>query len=102
MICRIWHGRTPRSKADAYARFLADRAVSDYRSVPGNLNVAVLRRDDGEVAHFLTVTYWESEDAIRAFAGSDLLKAKYYPEDSEFLLEFEPLVQHFVVTASHP
>jgi heme-degrading monooxygenase HmoA len=59
-----------------------------------------LRRDDADVTHFLTVTKWESEDAIRAFAGSDLLKAKYYPEDSEFLLEFEPYVQHFVVTAS--
>lgn len=99
MICRIWHGRTPRSKADAYARFLNERAVADYRSVAGNLSVAVLRRDEADVTHFLTITTWESEDAIRAFAGSDLLKAKYYAEDSEFLLEFEPQVQHFVVTA---
>jgi heme-degrading monooxygenase HmoA len=100
MICRIWHGRTPRSKADAYARFLADRAVSDYQSVPGNLSVSVLRRDEADVTHFLTVTTWESEAPIRAFAGNDLLQAKYYPEDDEFLLEFEPQVQHFVVTAS--
>jgi heme-degrading monooxygenase HmoA len=46
------------------------------------------------------MTYWESEEAIRAFAGSDLLKAKYYPEDREFLLEFEEFVQHFTVTSS--
>jgi hypothetical protein len=46
------------------------------------------------------VTTWESEAPIRAFAGNDLLQAKYYPEDDEFLLEFEPQVQHFVVTAS--
>ena len=100
MICRIWHGRTPRIKADAYARFLANRAMPDYQSVPGNLSVSVLRRDDADVTHFLTVTTWESEDAIRAFAGNDLLKAKYYPEDSEYLLELEQHVQHFVVTAS--
>jgi heme-degrading monooxygenase HmoA len=99
MICRMWHGVTPRSKADAYARFLEQRAVPDYRSVPGNLSVAVLRRDEAEVTHFLTVTYWESEESIRAFAGDDLLKAKYYPEDQDYLLEFEPLVQHFVVAA---
>jgi len=48
----------------------------------------------------MTVTHWESEDAIRAFAGNDVLKAKYYPEDADFLLEFEPYVQHYVVTAS--
>ena len=99
MICRIWHGRTPRPKADAYASFLAARAVPDYRSVAGNLSVQVLRRDEADVTHFLTVTLWESEDSIRGFAGDDLLTAKYYEEDREFLLEFEPQVQHFEVSA---
>ena len=78
------------------------RAIPDYRAVPGNLDVSILRRDEGEVSHFLTVTLWESEDAIRAFAGDDVLKAKYYPEDSEFLLEFEPEVQHFTVVSKSP
>ncbi|MDP3760138.1 MAG: antibiotic biosynthesis monooxygenase [Ramlibacter sp.] len=99
MICRMWHGVTPRSKADAYTAFLKQRAIPDYRSVPGNLDVAVLRRDEPEVTHFLTVTHWESEESIRAFAGDDLLRAKYYPEDQDFLLEFEAEVQHFVVAA---
>jgi len=99
MICRIWHGRTLSSNADAYASFLVQRAIPDYRSVKGNIDVAILRRDDGDVTHFLTVTHWQSEDSIRAFAGDDLLKAKYYPEDEDFLLEFEPVVQHFVVVA---
>lgn len=99
MICRIWHGRTPRLKADAYAEFLRERAIPDYRSVAGNLGVQVLRRDAGDVTHFLTVTHWASEDAIRGFAGPDLLTAKYYDEDRAFLLEFEPEVQHFVVSA---
>ncbi|MGC4072263.1 MAG: antibiotic biosynthesis monooxygenase [Nibricoccus sp.] len=99
MICRIWHGRTAREKAADYATFLEARAISDYRSVAGNLGVKILRRDDGDVTHFLTVTFWESEAAIRGFAGDELLTAKYYPEDLDFLLEFEPQVQHFVVTA---
>jgi hypothetical protein len=47
----------------------------------------------------MTVTHWESEESIRAFAGDDLLVAKYYPEDRDYLLEFEPWVQHFTVTA---
>ena len=98
MICRMWHGITPLARADAYASFLEHRAIPDYRSVPGNLSVAVLRRDETEVSHFLTVTYWESEESIHAFAGDDLLRARYYPEDRDFL-EFEPKVQHFVVAA---
>ena len=99
MIMRIWHGRTALSRADDYAAFLTLRAIPDYRSTAGNLEVAILRRDEAEVSHFLTVTRWESKDAIRAFAGSELLKAKYYAEDKEFLLEFEDEVQHYVLVA---
>ena len=100
MIARIWHGRTKRSIADEYARFLETRAIPDYRSVAGIIDVQVLRRDESDVTHFLTLTHWESEEAIRSFAGSDILKAKYYPEDSDFLLEFEPEVQHYEVVAT--
>jgi heme-degrading monooxygenase HmoA len=99
MIVRIWHGRTRRERADEYAAFLTLRAIPDYRGTVGNLDVAILRRDEGEVSHFLTITRWESEEAIRAFAGDDVLKAKYYTEDEDFLLEFEGEVQHYVVVA---
>ena len=102
MICRIWHGRTSRERADAYAAFLEQRAIPDYRAVLGNIDVAILRRDEGNVSHFLTVTHWVSEHAIRAFAGDAVLKAKYYPEDADFLLEFEPEVQHFEVIKQVP
>ena len=97
MIVRMWHGRVPTSKADAYRAFTNGRAIPDYRSVPGNLSVHVLERREGEVTHFITLTFWESLEAIRAFAGDDLEKAKYYPEDDGFLLEFEPRVVHYEV-----
>ena len=100
MITRIWHGRTTRARADDYGAFLTMCAIPDYRETAGNLDVTILRRDEGEVSHFLTVTRWESEEAIRAFAGAEVLKAKYYPQDKEFLLEFEPEVQHYTVVAA--
>ena len=102
MIVRIWHGRTRRDRADEYAAFLTMRAIPDYRAIEGNLDVTILRRDEPQVSHFLTVTRWESEEAVRAFAGEQVLKARYYAEDKEFLLEFEPEVQHFMVVASSP
>ena len=97
MIVRMWHGRVPTEKAAAYRAFLNARAIPDYQSVPGNLGVYILERPEGEVTHFITLTYWESLDAIRAFAGEDVEKAKYYPEDKDFLLEFEPRVVHYEV-----
>ncbi len=95
MIARIWHGRTALDKADEYLAFLNERALPDYRGTAGNLGAFVLRRIDGDVAHFLTVSHWESLGAIEAFAGAEVLRAKYYSEDVNFLLEFEPYVEHY-------
>jgi heme-degrading monooxygenase HmoA len=99
----MWHGRVPTSKAKAYREFTNSRAIPDYQSVPGNLSVHVLEREEGEITHFMTLTFWDSLDAIRAFAGEDVERAKYYPEDADFLLEFEPTVVHYeVVGQSRP
>jgi heme-degrading monooxygenase HmoA len=48
----------------------------------------------------LILTLWESRAAIEAFAGADIEKAKYYAEDKDFLLEFEPTVTHYEVSAA--
>ena len=95
MIARIWHGRTSKEHADAYLEFLEERAIPDYEQTPGNRGVYILRRIDGDETHFLTLTHWDSLDAIEAFAGEDISKAKYYPEDRDYLLEFEPTVEHY-------
>lgn len=95
MIVRIWHGLTPAERADAYYDFLNRSGVPDYRATKGNKGVMVLRRVDGEEAHFLLLSFWESLHDIESFAGSDLTRARYYPEDSDYLLEFEERVMHY-------
>lgn len=95
MIARIWHGVTPAAMADEYTDYLKKTGLTDYRSTPGNQAVYLLRRIEGEQAHFLTLTFWESEEAIRRFAGEEIDKARYYPEDARFLLEMEARVQHY-------
>ncbi len=97
MIVRMWHGRVPAEKAARYRAFLNERAIPDYRSVSGNEAVYILERVEGDVTHFITMTFWRDEDSIRGFAGDELTRAKYYPEDKEFLLEFEPQVVHYEV-----
>jgi heme-degrading monooxygenase HmoA len=97
MIVRMWHGRVESSKAQAYREFLNKRAIPDYQSVAGNISVHILEREDGEVTHFITMTFWTSMEVIKGFAGDDPEVAKYYPEDNGFLLEFEPKVVHYEV-----
>jgi heme-degrading monooxygenase HmoA len=97
MIARLWHGAVPASKAEEYARYLEATGLPDYRSTRGNRGVFVLRRLEGDRAHFLLITLWEDLDAIRRFAGDDLERARYYPEDTRYLLELEPRVTHYEV-----
>ena len=95
MITRIWHGRTSAAKSDEYLNLMLTVAIPDYRSIPGNKGAYALRRIEDDTAHFLMVTFWESEDAVRAFAGDDISVAKYYSFDKRFLLELEPSSTHY-------
>jgi len=87
--------RPPAAKADEYLNLMRTTAIPDYRSTPGNKGAYALRRIEGETAHFLMVTFWESEEAIRNFAGNDISVAKYYDFDKDFLLEMEPSSTHY-------
>lgn len=97
MIIRIWHGRTRPERADDYAAFLKETAIPDYRGVDGNEGALVLRGAGVKANDFLTVSLWQSLDAVRGFHGDDIEVAKYYPEDADYLLEFEPHVAHYEV-----
>jgi len=89
MIARLWHGRVDASKADEYAEFMKEKAAPDYSSVDGLHKLFFLRKIEKGVAHFLLVTFWDSMESVKRFAGEQPEKAKYYPEDDQFLLEKE-------------
>jgi len=97
VIMRMWHGVTPAAKADAYSDYLQQTGLPGYRETPGNLGVQFVRKIEGDRAEFLTISWWESYEAIRGFAGDDIARAVYYPEDDDFLLEREPTVAHYEV-----
>jgi hypothetical protein len=71
-----------------------------YRQAPGNLGAVVAVRDiDGERAEIVTLSWWVDEASIGVFAGNDISRARYYPEDDRFLLTRPETVQHYVSTA---
>ncbi len=97
MIARIWKGRALASKADQYMDYMTATGVHDLRATEGNQGVYVLRRIDGDQAEFVFISLWESFDAIKRFAGEDIDRAVYYPEDKDYLLALEPKVIHYEV-----
>ncbi len=97
MIARIWHGTTTIQDYEAYTDFMKSRAIPDYKKTEGFVKLTFLRRIEDTIGHFTLITFWETMEVIENFAGEDLEKAKYYPEDRNFLLEFEEKVTHYEV-----
>ncbi len=96
-IARIWHGRTPADKADDYAKYILEGDIRQIRSLPGNLGVQVLRREDGAFTDFLVISYWPSLDAVRQWAGDGLDRAKYSEVELKYLVDPEPRVRHYEI-----
>lgn len=98
MIARLWRGAVRAGRGDAYASYLDRTGVRECRATPGNQGVWVLRRDLPDQTEFLFISLWESYDAIERFAGADVERAHYYPEDRDYLLSLEPRVSHYEVS----
>lgn len=94
MIARTWKGRVPAAKAVEYHEFLLRSGVPDYQATLGNRGVLVERRIEGNEAHFTLTTLWDSVASIKRFAGEDYERARYYPEDDDYLLERDTHVTH--------
>lgn len=95
MITRIWHGRTKAKDADAYLEYVQETGLRDYLATAGNVSAKVLRKIEGDCCHFYTITEWKDLESIIQFAGYEYEKARYYPKDKEYLLEFEEAVNHY-------
>jgi heme-degrading monooxygenase HmoA len=95
MIVRIWRGWTRPHDAEAYAEYIERTGLAAYRATPGNEGAWILRRPDGDRVEFVTLSFWASLDAVRAFAGDPVDRAVFYPEDDRYLVARETSVTHF-------
>ena len=98
MITRVWRGSTSVASADGYETFLKETAYPDYGGVEGNRGWLLLRRSTTEsVVEFMFVSFWDSMEALRGYAGPDPEQPKYYPEDRAALLELPERADHYDV-----
>ncbi|MGI5130645.1 hypothetical protein ACQEVB_27830 [Pseudonocardia sp. CA-107938] len=101
MIMRVWQGAVRTTDADTYAEYVRATGFDAYGRTAGNRGAWLLRRDEDGRTEFQTLSLWESEDAIRAFAGDDIDAAVLYPEDARYLVGGSE-VRHFAVVAALP
>jgi len=95
VIARIWRGVVRADDAAEYRAYVDETGLREYRETPGNRGAWILQRVDGERCEILTLSFWDSFDAIRDFAGDEPELAVYYPEDDRFLLERDDRVSHY-------
>ena len=94
-IARIWRGRTPLARAEEYRRYLFDAGVRKIAGLPGNRGVQLMMRKTASEGEFMVVSYWDSIDAIKGFAGAAYENVRDLPRDAEFLIDKETRVRHF-------
>ena len=98
MIARVWRGWGQHGPGVAYADYIMGTGIAEYRRTPGNLDAQMLLRDlDDGRTEVLTLSWWESLESVRGFAGDDIEVAVFYPEDEGYLLDREVTVTHYEV-----
>jgi heme-degrading monooxygenase HmoA len=97
MIARVWSAQTTPELAPAYAEHLNNHVLPAVRKLAGFAGANLLQRPGGEAVEIVVITYWQSMDAIRGFAGSDLERAVVADEASALLTRYDERVRHYEV-----
>ena len=95
MISRLWHGWTTREKADAYEKLLRSEVLPGIHRVKGFNGAHLLRRDGKQEVEFVTLTMFDSLDAVKEFAGEDYEVAVVPPEARKLLARFDERSAHY-------
>jgi heme-degrading monooxygenase HmoA len=100
MILRKWSGRIRTADREEYVAYVLETGASDYGKTPGNHGFQLLTRDMGDgTTEVSTMSWWDSMDSIRGFAGDYPERARYYPEDDRFLVNRPEHVEHYRIEA---
>jgi heme-degrading monooxygenase HmoA len=104
MISRIWHGWTSPANADAYERLLRSAIFGGIaaRGIAGFQGIDLLRQDHGATVEFVTIMWFASLDAVRAFAGADYEVAVVPPAARALLEHFDARSAHYEVRERRP
>jgi hypothetical protein len=99
MIARHWRGWTERGNADAYETLLKSKILPDIAAIAGHRGGMLLRADGDAESEFVVINFFESLEAVKAFAGEDYTSAVFEPEARALLSRIENVAHHYDVRA---
>ena len=95
MISRLWHGWTAPENADAYEQLLRSEVLPGIHRIRGFKGAQLLRRELNDEVEFVTITRFESIEAVRDFAGQDYEVAVVPPPARKLLSHFDARSAHY-------
>ena len=98
-IARIWRGRTRRERADEYEAYNYEVGIKPL--IEKAMGVQTLREDRADETEFMTISYWESVEAMSRFTGDEPTRIHHLGRDPELLIELPQRVQILTIRASH-
>jgi len=101
VIARMWHGYTKPEHADAYEAMLKPELLPAIGKAKGYRGSYLLRKTTGAEIEFITITLWDSIEAIRAVAGPDCETAVVPEERRKYLAHYDPKSTHYEVASTH-
>jgi heme-degrading monooxygenase HmoA len=97
MIVRTWRCQSPAAQADAYYQYLTGTVFASLDRIAGHRGAYLLRREFDDQVEFLAVTFWDSVEAIKEYAGETIDTAVVKPEARAMLSEFDTFVRHYAI-----
>jgi len=104
MITRVWHGWTSRANAPVYENLLRTEIFTGIaeRQIAGYRGISLCRRDLGDEVEFVTIMWFDSLDAVRAFAGEQYEVAVVPAKARAVLSRFDPVSAHYETVVTPP
>ncbi len=97
MIARLWRGWTSIENADAYEKLLREQVLPGLRQIDGYQGGYILRQEGNDEVEFVVMNFFDSLEAVRAFAGPDYTVPVFEPEARQLLSKVEPRARHYEV-----
>jgi len=99
-IARVWRGVTLSTKSTQYLEYLNKIVIPACQTAEGNEGLLIMKECQGELAHFLLLSFWASDETLARYTGADAEVVNPAPEEKSLLIAYESVVSHYKVVCA--
>lgn len=93
MLIREWKCKCPADTVTDFINYLEETGVKDTQSIDGCCGYKIMRREVPPDIEITFMSFWETFEHMKVYAGDDLYQAVLYPEDKLYRITSETEVK---------